>query len=251
MPTTFLTHVHNGVVSLASTRHLVLDEADSLFDAGWGTECREIIQTVSKISADKPHQVIIVSATLPRSVNSVLDELLPGTQRITTPGMHRALPNLRQSFIDLKRFNNNRQLALLEVLRRNTRDNKTMVFCNTRSSAEVLHTFLASKAISALAMYQDAPGGREEAMRAFAADDGEERSRLMVCTDVASRGVDTTWVDHVILYDFPMNVIDYLHRVGRTARAGKGGKATGLVGRRDRMLAMRIQKSTRSGTVLS
>ncbi|RUS22078.1 P-loop containing nucleoside triphosphate hydrolase protein [Endogone sp. FLAS-F59071] len=198
-PTAFLTHIHNGVISLASTRHLVLDEADSLFDAGWGAECREIIETISKISADEPHQVVIVSATLPRSVNSVLDELLPGTQRITTPGMHRVLPNLRQSFVDLKRFNGNRQLALLEVLRRNTRDKKTMVFCNTRSSAEMLYIFLANKGVSALAMYQDAPGGREEAMRAFAAEDGEERSRLMVCTDVASRGVDTTWVDHVIL----------------------------------------------------
>ncbi|RUP50527.1 P-loop containing nucleoside triphosphate hydrolase protein [Jimgerdemannia flammicorona] len=260
-PTTLLSYVHADTISLASTRHLVLDEADSLFDSGWGTECREIISTIQCI-ADREgvsHQVVIVSATLPRSVNKVLDEILPGIRKITTPSLHRPLPSLRQLFVDLKSFKGNRQLALLDVLKRNRRDHKTMIFCNTKTSATLLRDKLAALGIPALALYKDAPS-REETLRMFAEKvepEGEDAkaayraNNILVCTDVASRGVDTTYVDHVVLYDFPTTVVDYLHRVGRTARAGKKGTVTALVGMKDKVLADRIRKARRLGTVLS
>ncbi|KAI8647005.1 P-loop containing nucleoside triphosphate hydrolase protein [Parasitella parasitica] len=260
-PTTLLAYQKDGTLSLADTRYLIIDEADSLFDAGWGDDCRKIIKHVQE-SAEKrrtPEKVIVVSATLPRSVHNVLDTLFPQLAKITTPSLHKALPNLKQSFVDLQRFQGNRQLALLEVLKKNIKDDKTLVFCNTKKSVELVHKFLQTKNLDALALYKDAPMSRAEALELFSQPktgegDGEESKvdhNVLVSTDIASRGIDTTFVDHVILYDFPTSVVDYLHRVGRTARAGQTGKATSLIGRKDRMMSDRIKRSIRDGTVMT
>ncbi|KAI7876078.1 DEAD-domain-containing protein, partial [Lichtheimia hyalospora FSU 10163] len=228
-PTTLCSLVRDGTLSLADTRHLVVDEADSLFDAGWGDDVRFIMDRVGTA------QCIIVSATLPRSVHRTLDTLFgERLLKLTTPSLHRALPNLKQSFIDLARFNGNRQLALLDVLKRNIKDDKTLVFCNTRKSAQLLHDWLGSKDMPVLALHKDAE--RSEILTRFACQDenASPGDNVLISTDIASRGIDTTFVDHVVLYDFPSSVVDYLHRVGRTARAGRTGKATSLVGRKDK-----------------
>ncbi|CAO3687993.1 unnamed protein product [Umbelopsis ramanniana] len=249
-PTSLLSHVEDGTLSMADVSHLIIDEADTLFDSGWGDECKQVLDTLNKIAEHRhlEQKVIIVSATLPRSL-----------VKITTPSLHKSLPNLKQSFVDLTRFKGNRQIGLLEVLKKNIKDEKTLIFCNTKKSVELTHRFLQSKGIEALALYKDAPMSREETLRNFSlptnATDGEEatdeRNNMLISTDIASRGVDTTFVNHVILYDFPSSVIDYLHRVGRTARAGRNGKATGLIGRKDKMMADRIQRGIREGTVLT
>ncbi|GAB5592485.1 hypothetical protein Unana1_07385 [Umbelopsis nana] len=255
-PTSLLSHVEDGTLSLADVTHLVIDEADTLFDSGWGDECKQVLDMLQTIAERRnlPQKVIIVSATLPKSVSTLLDQMFPKLVKITTPSLHKSLPNLKQSFIDLARFNGNRQLGLLEVLKKNIKDEKTLIFCNTKKSVELTHRFLQSKGIEALALYKDAPMSREESLRHFsepAGDETDERNNMLISTDIASRGVDTTFVNHVILYDFPSSVIDYLHRVGRTARAGRNGKATGLIGRKDKMMADRIQRGIREGTVLT
>jgi superfamily II DNA/RNA helicase len=175
--------------------------------------------------------------------------------KITTPSLHKALPNLKQSFVDLQRFQGNRQLGLLEVLKKNIKDDKTLVFCNTKKSVEIVHKFLQTMNLEPLALYKDAPMSRTEALELFAQPKSDEPDKVdhnvLISTDIASRGIDTTFVDHVVLYDFPTSVVDYLHRVGRTARAGNTGKATSLIGRKDRMMSDRIRRSIREGTVMT
>ncbi|KAI9365832.1 P-loop containing nucleoside triphosphate hydrolase protein [Pilaira anomala] len=252
-PTTLVSYTKDGTLSFADTRYLIIDEADSLFDAGWGDDCRTIIKRIQQVAEKTtvPEKITIVSATLPRSVHNALDTLFPKMVKITTPSLHKALPNLKQSFVDLQRFQGNRQLALLEVLKKNIKDDKTLVFCNTKKSVEILHKFLQTKNLEALALYKDAPMDRTEALELFSKPkvvDGEEGivdHNVLISTDIASRGIDTTFVDHVVLYDFPTSVVDYLHRVGRTARAGQTGKATSLIGRKDRMMGDRIRRSIR------
>lgn len=258
-PTTLVSYTKDGTLSFADTRYLIIDEADSLFDAGWGDDCRTIIKRIQQVAEKTtvPEKITIVSATLPRSVHNALDTLFPKMVKITTPSLHKALPNLKQSFVDLQRFQGNRQLALLEVLKKNIKDDKTLVFCNTKKSVEILHKFLQTKNLEALALYKDAPMDRAEALELFSKPkvvDGEEGivdHNVLISTDIASRGIDTTFVDHVVLYDFPTSVVDYLHRVGRTARAGQTGKATSLIGRKDRMMGDRIRRSIRDGTVMT
>lgn len=256
-PTTLVSYIKDNTLSIADTRYLIIDEADSLFDAGWGEDCKWIISKVKEVADKKQvsEKITIVSATLPRSVHSVLDQLFPKMTKITTPSLHKALPNLKQSFVDLQRFQGNRQMGLLEVLKKNIKDDKTLVFCNTKKSVEIVHKFLQSKNLEALALYKDAPMSRTEALELFAQPKSDEPDKVdhnvLISTDIASRGIDTTFVDHVILYDFPTSVVDYLHRVGRTARAGQTGKATSLIGRKDRMMSDRIRRSIREGTVMT
>ncbi|KAI9258507.1 P-loop containing nucleoside triphosphate hydrolase protein, partial [Sporodiniella umbellata] len=226
-PTSLITSIKASQLALTDTQFLVIDEADSMFDSGWGDDCRWILKRASE------SHVTIVSATLPRSVQRVLDDLFPKMTKITTPSLHKSLPNLKQSFVDLDRFQGNRQLALLEILKKNIKDKKTLVFCNTRKSAELLQKFMESKGLSTLAIYKDAPTDRSETLSLFSESQKPEH-KMLISTDIASRGIDIHLVEHVILFDFPTSAIDYLHRVGRTARAGNSGKATSLIGRKDR-----------------
>lgn len=251
-PTTLVQLMTKAGLAVGDVRHLVIDEADSLFDAGWGDDITRILDVMQGKKGGV--HVTVVSATLPKSVHSALkirfgDEML----KITTPSLHRALPNLKQSFIDLERFNGNRQLALLEVLKKNKKDQKTLVFCNTKKSAELLQKWLTTKDLPVLALSKDVD--RKRVLDLFSGrvvDEADGTNHdILISTDIASRGLDTTFVDHVVLYDFPDNAIDYLHRVGRTARAGRTGKATSLIGRKQQMLADRIRRAIREGTVLT
>ncbi|KAL1917637.1 uncharacterized protein VTP21DRAFT_4030 [Calcarisporiella thermophila] len=231
-----------GELSLNDTRYIIVDEADTMLEkeGGFATEVKQAVETVRK----RGGEAVFVSATLPKALHAYLTENFPHLVRITTPSLHRPLPRLQQVFIDVnKQYNGNKQLALLDVLRQNAQ--KTMIFCNTRHGASLLHSFLQDRGYPSGALY----GGlqdREATLDAFRQGEMD----ILVCTDIASRGVDTL-ASHIILYDFPTNVVDYLHRVGRTARAGKRGKATSLVTKRSRQLAERVWRCVRDGTVLS
>ncbi|ORX48053.1 DEAD-domain-containing protein [Hesseltinella vesiculosa] len=257
-PTTLQHLVKDRVLSLSDTRYLVMDEADSLFDAGWANDCQTLLEAVQRKKDSKKStaiappkqaaQVIVVSATLPRSVHATLDKLFPHMVKITTPSLHRALPNLKQSFVDLQRYQGNRQMALLEVLKKNIKDDKTLVFCNTKKAVDLVHDWLLSKDVKVLSLSKDSES-RKDVLQRFA--NRESGDNILISTDIASRGIDTTFVDHVVLFDFPTSVVDYLHRVGRTARAGQVGKATSLIGRKDRMMADRIKRAIREGSVMT
>ncbi|KAK9727619.1 hypothetical protein K7432_001703 [Basidiobolus ranarum] len=250
-PASLLHYFNDKDISFADTFSVVIDEADSMFDGGFGDEIKDIFKYIkrSRETQNLDCQFIVVSATLPKKVNESLDKMFPQLFKITTPSLHKALPRLRQNFVDLARFQGNKQMAILDVLRGNSQD-RTMIFTNTKHGAKLLHNFLDEKNIKTYLLSGDtSDDARDEMVNSF--KDGTQESRIMVCTDIASRGLDVSNVHHVILYDFPSSVVDYLHRVGRTARAGSKGKATSLVARKNRNLADRIQRSIRDGTVLS
>lgn len=125
----------------------------------------------------------------------------------------------------------------------------TMVFCNTVQSCRAVEHYLANLGFLSVSYHGDIPNQvRMQNFAAFADQAGAFRDRnIMVCTDIAARGLDTGFVEHVLLFDFPTSGVDYLHRVGRTARAGMEGMATSLLGRKDRLLAKEIQKLTAQG----
>ncbi|KAK3832837.1 MAG: P-loop containing nucleoside triphosphate hydrolase protein [Linnemannia gamsii] len=262
-------------LSLASLRYLVIDEADSMFDSGFGTEVTKIVQQAKAVSKpDGPVRITVVSATLPKKVSDTLDETLPGMLKITTPSLHKSLPGLHQTFLDLKPYFGNRPKAILDILAKQQqvsasggkrRQENTLIFCNTKHSCELLHEHLKSNKVHGVlgVLHGDATN-RDEILHQFTDDDfvppvptGQKSpsamtgGKILISTDIASRGIDTTAVQHVVLYDFPVTIIDYLHRVGRTARGGRGGRATSLVGRKDRNMAERIMVGIRLGKVLS
>lgn len=259
-------------ISLDSLRHLVIDEADSMFDRGFGAEVTRIVEQAkasTSSSGKDPVKITVVSATLPKKVSDTLDETLPGLLKITTPSLHKSLPGLHQTFLDLKPYFGNRPKAILDILAKQQqvsgtkRKENTLIFCNTKHSCEILHEHLKSNKVPGVlgVLHGDATN-RDEILEQFTDDSyvpplsssnsiSGMGGKILISTDIASRGIDTTAVQHVVLYDFPVTIVDYLHRVGRTARGGRGGRATSLVGRKDRNMAERIMIGIRLGKVLS
>nr|CAG8540735.1 12650_t:CDS:2 [Entrophospora candida] len=257
-PSSILKYTEDGLLSLSELKYMVVDEADTMFSKGFGEEVRNIIQKIktivekqneklekqqstynhyNKVDAydddynnkknkedinykKRKWQCIVVTATLPKSINELLDEELPSIKRLTSHSLHKVLPNLQHEFIDMKTYNFNKSQAILEVPSSSilTNNSSTIVFCNTRVSSRALEAFLKSKGFPVIGLYGDIDD-RTTKLEAFKNQSLD--AKVLVCTDIASRGLDTTFVDHVILYDFPTNMIDFLHRIGRTARIGK------------------------------
>jgi ATP-dependent RNA helicase DDX28 len=120
---------------------------------------------------------------------------------------------------------------------------KCMVFCNGLESCQRVYGYLQRKHPSLIAILHGDLDDQER-RRTWNKFLTNPDLRVLVCTDIASRGLDSLCVDHIIHYDFPHSAIDYLHRVGRTARRGNPGRVTSLVTRKDKPLAMAIQVST-------
>ncbi|KAL3797170.1 hypothetical protein ACHAW5_006032 [Stephanodiscus triporus] len=200
---------------------------------------------------------------------------------LTAPGLHRVVPRLKQVFVNVGGAD---KLSLLvDVVagcERQKRDGRnggdsgplplTLVFCNTVASCRAAEHALAESGVSSLCYHGDLNSAdREENLREFrrvgTEGDSDGGSSVLVCTDIASRGLDVPHVDHVVMFDFPLNPIDYLHRAGRTARGMGGGgggakgaagtkrgegKVTALVTKRDRVLAAAIEGAVQRGESL-
>lgn len=208
-----------------------------------------------------------------RSNSNAVMIALPWDMRVlTAPGLHRVVPRLKQVFVNVGSAD---KLSLLvDVVaggERQKRDRRgeggplplTLVFCNTVASSRAAEHALGESGVSSLCYHGELNSAdREENLRVFReageGDGGDGAPTVLVCTDIASRGLDVPQVDHVVMFDFPLNPIDYLHRAGRTARGlsrsgnssrGKG-KVTALVTKRDRVLAMAIEGAVQRGESL-
>jgi len=165
---------------------------------------------------------------------------------ILSKKLHQCLGRIKQTFIHLNGRGGDKHDALLNVLK-TYKDRRWIVFCNTIASCRSTDHFLIEQGFSCSCYHGGIPPKMREAnWKMFLSN---ERS-ILICTDIGSRGLDTTMVEHVILFDFPLSPLDYLHRIGRTARAGKPGRATSLVTKRDRILAAAIQTANRKGIAL-
>ncbi|KAF9160363.1 putative ATP-dependent RNA helicase ddx28, partial [Actinomortierella ambigua] len=269
-----LTNEGQTLMTLDNLQHLVIDEADTMFDRGFEEDVTKIVRmtqdaTRHRGSGGRAAKITVVSATLPKKIAEHLDRLMPGMLKITTPSLHKSLPGLDQTFLDLKPYFGDRKRALLDILANQQRSKQhrgdnTLVFCNTKHSCDLLFETMVEKKVPGLVgvLHGDTKA-RVELLSEFTssvnnADNKAKKSsgeaavgKILISTDIASRGIDTTMVQHVILYDFPTTIVDYLHRVGRTARGGLGGRATSLIGRKDRNLAERVMLGIRYGKVLS
>jgi len=190
---------------------------------------------------------------------------LPSMKILSAPGLHKAIPRLEQVFVDV---GNTDKISLLLDVVASERNKATIIFCNTASSVRAVQYALAEARIESLAYHGElnsaartenlqrfrrgasrASGNKEES---FLEDEfGEPRDpNILVCTDIGARGLDIPEVDAVVMFDFPLNAMDYLHRSGRTARGSGKGKVTALVAKRDRVLATGIEQAVLRGDPL-
>jgi superfamily II DNA/RNA helicase len=191
---------------------------------------------------------------------------LPPMKIISAPGLHKAVPRLEQVFIDVG--NTDKMSLLLDVVA-SEKNKATIVFCNTASSVRAVQFALSEARIESLGYHGELnSAARTENLNRFrkgarGAGDGDDTNEIwddenssakdpniLVCTDIGARGLDIPEVDFVVMFDFPLNAMDYLHRSGRTARGAGKGKVTALVAKRDKVLASAIEQAVLRGDPL-
>ncbi len=206
--------MERGAVDLSSVRHLVLDEADQMLDMGFIHALRRIAPELGT-----PRQTMLFSATMPKQMEEISQTYLTNPQRIQVSPPGKAADKITQSVHFLSRAE--KPAKLREILSKDV-DALTLVFARTKHGAERLMKDLVADGFNAASIHGNkTQGQRDRAIKAFRA--GEVN--VLVATDVAARGIDIPGVAYVINYDLPEVPDNYVHRIGRTARAGREGEA--------------------------
>ncbi|XP_062207272.1 DEAD-box ATP-dependent RNA helicase 39-like [Phragmites australis] len=250
-PGRILDHIKDGNIVYGDIKYLVLDEADTMFDQGFGPDIRKFLAPLKNRAAkpgDQGFQTVLVAATMTKAVQKLIDEEFEGIVHLRTSSFQKRVATARHDFIKLSGAENKLE-ALLQVLEPSlAKGNKVMVFCNTLNSSRAVDHFLTENQISTVNYHGEVPAEeRVENLNKFRNEEGD--CPTLVCTDLAARGLDLD-VDHVIMFDFPSNSIDYLHRTGRTARMGAKGKVTSLIAKKDVPLATRIEEAIKKNESL-
>ena len=219
-----------GLVTLGDVRTLVLDEADQMLDHGFLPDVRRLVR---ECPADR--QLAMFSATVPSAVEKLIADLFSGAEVIRSQGSHRIVPTLTTTQLQViggKRF------PLLERLLGKKVDGGTILFTNTREQCDKLAGELEEAGWPCV-VYRGEMDKAERRRNLKAFRDGEVP--LLISTDLASRGLDVEHVGRVINYHLPQQLENYLHRVGRTARAGRAGLVVNFVTERDAPLIGKLE----------
>ncbi|KAL8907449.1 MAG: hypothetical protein Q9207_001419 [Kuettlingeria erythrocarpa] len=270
---------------LSRVTHLVVDEADSLLDRSFAPSTSAIIDKATP----SLRQLILCSATIPRSLDNYLHQRFPDMRRLVTPNLHAIPRRVQLGVIDVDKepYRGNKNLACADTIWSIGKQaaehvmsrpmpgeeqverfeiKRILVFVNEREKTVEVAEYLNSKGIDSIALNRDTPEQRHmETLGAFTSSTPENviidstakpvsgpnfspsriagqpppkrhlpNTKVLVTTDLGSRGIDTLAVRHVILYDVPHSTIDFIHRLGRTGRMGRRGRGIVLVGKGDR-----------------
>jgi len=216
-PGRVIDHMSRGTLRGEDVSFLVLDEMDRMFDMGFGIQIEKIISKLPKA-----RQTLMFSATLPSNIANLAQKYLNHPERVSVGSTTTPAANIKQEIIrvaEAEKYQN--LLSQIE-----NREGSIIVFVNTKRGAEKLADRLRDKNHNASAIHGDLrQQKRSKIISAFRAG----RSRIMVATDVAARGLDIPLIQTVINYELPQCPEDYIHRIGRTARAGAVGSAVCLL----------------------
>jgi superfamily II DNA/RNA helicase len=222
-------HLQRKTLKLETTTFLVLDETDRMLDMGFSEDINKILSKLPK------HQTLLFSATIPKNIMSLAEKFLHQPARIAVGGDNKPIENVKQETLQVTEASKYDQL----VLELEKRTGSIIVFVKTKRGAERLAKKLRGEDYSVDAIHGDL---RQSKRDRVILNYRKLKFRILVATDVAARGLDIPHIEHVINYDITQSPEDYVHRIGRTARAGAKGFALTFLTNADRGKWDAIQK---------
>lgn len=230
-PGRLLDHVGQKTLDLSKVETLVLDEADRMLDMGFIHDIKKVLKLV-------PHdrQNLLFSATYSKEIKQLADKILNKPELIEVAARNTTAEKVNQVIHPVSR---SQKRELLAKLITEGKWEQTLVFTRTKHGANKLVKYLINKRISAAAIHGNkSQGARTKALAEFKS----RETRVLVATDIAARGIDINLLPHVVNFEIPEIAESYVHRIGRTGRAGANGKAISLVCPEDHKELAGIQK---------
>jgi ATP-dependent RNA helicase RhlE len=234
-PGRLLDHLGEKTITLQGVETFVLDEADQMLDMGFIVPIRQVVKHLPR-----QRQNLFFSATMPTEIGKLAGELLnPDPLKVSVTPAATTVERIQQKVIFVEQT---RKRALLAELFAEKNFKRVIVFTRTKRGADRVAKYLEQAGVEAAAIHGDkSQGQRERALAAFKAG----QVQALVATDIAARGIDIDAVSHVVQYELPNVPEAYVHRIGRTARAGADGSAIAFCADDERNLLRDIQKVTR------
>jgi superfamily II DNA/RNA helicase len=223
-------HLKRKSLNLSATKYLVLDETDRMLDMGFTPQIEMILKFVPK-----NHQTLLFSATLPQNILRISERYLNKPERISAGSTSAPIAKIKQETLQVYKENKYDQLIDQFLARKGS----ILVFVKTKRGADKMVKRLKEEGHSADAIHGDLrQSKRDRVINSFR----KGLKRILIATDVAARGLDIPLIQHVINYDLPQVPEDYVHRIGRTARAGTEGSALTFLTSDDRSMWNSISK---------
>ena len=233
-PGRLIDHLERGKIDFSRLEVLVLDEADRMLDMGFVDDIKAI---AARCPAER--QTLLFSATLDGVVGNLARELTRDAQRIEIEAVPQQESKIEQRLLFADNMDHKNRL--LDSLLRDVDLTQAIVFTSTKRSTEEISDLLSESGFASDALHGDMQQGqRNRALQRLR----EGRTKVLVATDVAARGIDVAGISHVINFDLPRQAEDYVHRIGRTGRAGRTGIAVSFAGMREGGLVKNIERYT-------
>ncbi len=219
-PGRIMDHLRRKTLRLNDTRMVILDEADEMLNMGFKEDIEEILNSMP---AENEHQTVLFSATWPADILKITEQFQKDPVRVEIKSSQRTIDTVEQIYYDVPR---GKKANALRVLLNHYDPDLCMIFCNTKKMVDDLCTELNQHDIKALSLH----GDMKQEFRTRVMDQFRNGgATILIATDVAARGIDVDDIDLVVNFDLPQDNEYYIHRVGRTGRAGKKGLAITLV----------------------
>lgn len=229
-PGRLITHLQLGTLDLSRTTHLVLDEADRMLDMGFAEDILSIVKQMPE-----KRQTILFSATMPPKIAELARTVMHNPVEVEI-AVSKPAENIQQSVYIC--HESDKGLVLRHIFAEQP-PRRVILFCSSKQKVKELAITLRRRGFNARAMHSDLEQAeRDEVMQLFRA----QKIDLLVATDIVARGIDIDDITMVINFDAPHDAEDYVHRIGRTARAGREGRAVTLIGEKDLYALSQIER---------
>lgn len=230
-PGRLLDLLNQGHIDLRSIQKLVLDEADNMLDMGFIHDIKKILKLIPK-----ERQTLLFSATMPTSIRKFAEDISNNPVEVNVSPVSSTAGSISQSVLFLEKKQKEKHLTKILLNDRNT---QTLIFMRTKHGADRLSRSLGKSGVETACIHGNkSQNARQNALLSF--KDG--KINVLIATDIAARGIDIKELPQVINYDLPSDSETYVHRIGRTGRAGKPGKAISFCSAEEKPMLLKIEK---------